>query len=127
MKNFFRLKPENVRLFLAVVLCVVFFMATDTTEDKKCATHKYGNLVLQNKASDKRIEVELAALSYKEYGMYNRTFSLWPSETLPVNDIRTGIYLCLLRVFNTGDNSWADFRNLTINVAESKTTTVSYP
>ena len=66
MKNLFRLKPPDIRLLLAVAFCAVFFIGQDANEDKICATHKYGNLVIQNKASDKKLEVNLKAVSYEE-------------------------------------------------------------
>jgi len=127
MKNFFRLKPQDIRLFLAVAFCAVFFIGQDANEDKICATHKYGNLTIQNKASDKKLEVNLEAVSYEEHKLYNRNFEVEPGQTLQVNDIRTGIYLCIIRVSNASDHSWADFRNMMITIDESKTTTITYP
>jgi hypothetical protein len=127
MKKFFRLKPQDFRLFLAIAFCAVFFIGQDANEDKICATHKYGNLVIQNKASDKKLEVKLAAVSYEEHGLYNRYFDVDTGQTLQVNDIRTGIYLCLIRAYNPGDYNSFDFRSLMITIDESKTTTISYP
>ena len=127
MKNLFRLKPPDIRLLLAVAFCAVFFIGQDANEDKICATHKYGNLVIQNKASDKKLEVNLDAVSNEEHGLYNRYFVVEPGQTLQVNDIRTEIYLCIIRVSNASDYRGVDFRNMMITIDESKTTTITYP
>jgi hypothetical protein len=127
MKNFFRPKPQNIRLFLAVAFCAVFFIGQDANEDKICATHKYGNLVIQNKASDKKMEVNLEAVSYEEHKLYNRYFNMEQGQTLQVKDIRTGIYICIIRAYNPGDYQGFDFRTMIITIDESKTTTISYP
>jgi hypothetical protein len=127
MKNLFRLKPPDIRLLLAVAFCAVFFIGQDANEDKICATHKYGNLAIQNKASDKKLEVHLEAVSYEEHGLYNRYYEVEPGQTLPVNDIRTGIYLCIIKAYNASDYQGFDFRSMMITIDESKTTTISYP
>jgi hypothetical protein len=112
---------------LAVAFCAVFFIGQDANEDKICATHKYGNLVIQNKVSDKKLEVNLDAVSNEEHGLYNRYFVVEPGQTLQVNDIRTEIYLCIIRVSNASDYRGVDFRNMMITIDESKTTTITYP
>ena len=127
MKNLFRLKPPDIRLLLAVAFCAVFFIGQDANEDKICATHKYGNLVIQNKASDKMLMVNLMAVSYEEHGLYNRYFNMERNETLQVKDIRTGIYICFIKAWNLEGPHDFDFRSMMITIDESKTTTISYP
>jgi len=126
VKNFFHFKPQDIRLILAVLFCAAFFIGTDTTEDKICAKHKYGNLVIQNNASDKRLDVELVAQSYEVQGLYNHHFQVDPGATLSVKDIRTGIYMSRLSILAL-NFEMVDFRSTMITINESKTTTITYP